>query len=309
MTPMIFQGRPAWQAVATDISGRIQAEKEIREAQARLHHLLAEADESRGVLLSVIEDQKIAEEKLSQLNARLEYHVAERTAQLEAANKELEAFSYSVSHDLRAPLRGVDGWSLALLEDYGPQLDERGREYIERVRLETRRMGDLIDELLRLSRVARVELKRTSVPLSQMAGRIARQLGEENPARKVELLIQPDLQAAGDEQLCEIMLTNLLSNAFKFTGKHPDARIEFGQLEREGERIFFVRDNGAGFDMAFAKNLFGAFQRMHKQTEFPGNGVGLATVQRIVNRHGGRIWAEAARNQGAVFYFTLPEAQ
>jgi len=248
-----------------------------------------------------------AEDLVRRLNDELENRVIQRTAQLESANKELEAFSYSVSHDLRAPLRGIDGWSLALLEDYGSQLDGQAKTYLERVRSEAQRMGRLIDDLLQLSRLSSTEMNLREVNLSAMAGTIADRLQKEQPERQVEFAIQPRLNANGDARLLEIALTNLLGNAFKFTGKTPQARIQFGQTEVEGRRAFFVGDNGAGFDMALAKKLFGAFQRMHKASDFPGTGIGLTTVQRIVHRHGGRIWAEAAVDQGASFYFTLEE--
>ena len=224
---------------------------------------------------------------------------------LQKTQDELEAFSYSVSHDLRAPLRGIDGWSLALLEDYGEKLDQQGREYIQRVRAETQHMGELIDDLLQLSRITRSTLHTEAVDLSAVAGEIVARLQENKPQRCVEFIIQKGLIANGDAHLLEAALTNLLDNAFKFTGKKPQARIEFGQIELKGEPAFFVRDNGAGFDMHFAKKLFGAFQRMHAASEFPGTGIGLATVQRIIHRHGGRIWAESVVNQGATFYFTL----
>lgn len=227
--------------------------------------------------------------------------------ELRKAINELEAFSYSVSHDLRAPLRGIDGWSLALLEDYGGQLDEQGQTYINRVRFEAQRMGSLIDDLLKLSHITRAEMHSERVDLSSIAKTIAARLQESQPERKVEFKIQKGLIAKGDEHLLEVALNNLLDNAFKFTSKRADALIEFGQMDNKSEHAFFVRDNGAGFDMAYAKNLFGAFQRMHKPSEFPGTGIGLATVQRIIHRHGGRVWAESTVNEGATFCFTLEE--
>jgi PAS domain S-box-containing protein len=227
--------------------------------------------------------------------------------QLAIANNELESFSYSVSHDLRAPLRGIDGWSQALLEDYGDQLDAQAHQYLDRVRSETKRMDLLIDAMLDLSRITRAEMRNQQVDLSTLAKTILTRLQRTEPQRKTEFTIQPGMVADCDLALLDIALSNLLGNAFKFTGKTLDSRIEVGQAEIAGERTFFVRDNGAGFDMSFAQKLFGAFQRMHKISDFAGTGVGLATVQRIINRHGGRIWAEAAVNQGATFYFTLAE--
>ena len=246
-----------------------------------------------------------AEAEIRALNLELEGRVRERTAQLEAANRELEAFSYSVSHDLRAPLRGIDGWTLAFLEDYAHGLDDQGRTYLERVRTETQHMGQLIDDMLSLSRVGRAEMQREPVDLTAMARAIIGRLRETGPERLVEFVIQEGLTAVGDPQLLEIALSNLLDNAWKFTGKRPGGVIEFGRMQLEGQPVFFVRDNGAGFDLAYADKLFGAFQRLHKASEFPGTGIGLATVQRILHRHGGRVWAEAAVDQGATFYFTL----
>jgi len=255
-----------------------------------------------------ITKRKLAEEEVHRLNLELEQRVRQRTAQLEAANKELEAFAYSVSHDLRAPLRGIDGWSQALMEDYHDQLDEQGRQYLDFVRAEAQRMGQLIDDLLQLSRVTRGDMRTVPVNLSGIAQDVAARLIAAQPERRVDLTIQPGLATIGDPRLIEIVLTNLFSNAWKFTSPRLSARIEFGKTEIEGRSVFFVRDNGVGFNMAFAQKLFGAFQRVHKQSEFPGAGIGLATVQRIIHRHGGEVWAEAQVDQGSTFYFTLEEA-
>jgi len=248
---------------------------------------------------------KRAEEEIRRLNAELEQRVRARTAQLEASNKELEAFAYSVSHDLRAPLRGIDGWSLALVEDYGQNLEPRALKYLERVRSETQRMGCLIDDMLQLSRITRVPMHRDTVDLSQAAESIAARLQEAHPERRLEFAIRPRMTAFGDARLLDVALTNLLQNAVKFSCTRPHAHIEFDAVEREGQTAFLVRDNGVGFDMAYANRLFGAFQRLHSDSEFPGTGVGLATVQRVIHRHGGRVWAEAESGRGATFYFTL----
>jgi PAS domain S-box-containing protein len=248
---------------------------------------------------------KKAQEEISLLNTNLELRVQLRTRQLEQANKELEAFSYSVSHDLRAPLRGIDGWSLALLEDYYDQLDETGRVFLDRVRSEAQRMGHLIDDLLKLSRVSRFEMKQVDVNLSELAHTITNRLIETNAEHKFDIRIEQDLIAVCDSAMLEIVLTNLFDNACKFSGLESESVIEFGKLEADEMTIFYIRDNGVGFDMENARNLFGAFQRMHKQNEFQGSGIGLATVQRIIHRHGGRIWAESRAGEGAVFYFTL----
>lgn len=251
-----------------------------------------------GVLVSStirdITERKRSEERLKQ-----------QTIELEAANKELEAFSYSVSHDLRAPLRGIDGFTLALAEDYAHKLDEQGRDYITRVRAATQRMGLLIDDLLNLSRVTRAEMHHERVNLTAIAESIIAELRKAEPQRKVECVLEKQIEAFGDPQLLRIALDNLLGNAWKYTSKNRHARIEFGKAECDGNAAYFVRDDGVGFDPAYSERLFGAFQRLHGGTEFPGNGVGLATVQRIVHRHGGRVWAEGTVGKGATFYFTL----
>jgi PAS domain S-box-containing protein len=226
--------------------------------------------------------------------------------ELEAANKELEAFSYSVSHDLRAPLRSVDGFSQARLEDYGAVLPPEARNFLERIRNSAQRMAELIDDLLDLSRVTRAPLKRVSVDLSKLAENTAAELKRNDADRTVRFIIASNLRAEGDPHLLQIVLENLMNNAWKFTSKVKQAEIQFGSKYEDVNVIYFVRDNGAGFDMTYANKLFGAFQRLHSVTEFPGTGVGLATIQRIIHRHGGRIWAEGAVNQGATFFFTLP---
>ncbi|MBP7634371.1 HAMP domain-containing protein [Candidatus Ozemobacteraceae bacterium] len=237
----------------------------------------------------------------------LEQRVRERTVQLESSNQELEAFAYSVSHDLRAPLRGIDGWSLALLEDYTDKLDEKGKQYLSRVRSETQRMGQLIDELLQLSRVNRSPFQPQDVNLTEMAQTIASRLRESNAGRNLDFSIEPGLVVRGDSALLEIALNNLMDNAVKFTGPCSEARIEFARVVIDGKPAFSVRDNGVGFDMAYYSKLFGAFQRLHKASEFPGTGIGLATVARIIHRHGGSIWASSEPGKGATFQFTLEE--
>ena len=235
-----------------------------------------------------------------------ERRMAER--RLVKAHQELEAFAYSVSHDLRAPLRGIDVWSLALLEGCKDKFNQKESQYIDLVRSETQMMGRLIDDLLTFSRMSRSEMNRQRLDMTAMAQATVSRLNQQNPTLQADFIIQPGLMAEGDAGLIEIALTNLLDNAAKFSGRWSLAVIEFGQVEHAGRKAFFVRDNGVGFDMAYADKLFGVFQRLHKSSEFAGTGIGLATVQRIIDRHGGLIWAEAVVNQGATFYFTLRES-
>ena len=243
--------------------------------------------------------------ELRKARDELEQRVIERTAQLEAANKELESFSYSVSHDLRAPLRAIDGFSRVVLEDYGNRLEEDGKNHLRRVCDASQRMGQLIDDLLSLSRVSRNHMSRETIDLSALANAVAAELRREEPGRRVQFAIEPSLRVEADFNLMRIVLENLLRNAWKFTRNKQAGRIEMGALQQNGETAYFVRDNGAGFDMAYADKLFGAFQRLHRSAEFEGTGIGLATVQRIIHRHGGQVWAEGAVEQGATFYFTF----
>jgi signal transduction histidine kinase len=291
-----------------------RAQEELRKTNAEMEQRVQErtADLARAneVLQAEIVERKRAEEEIRLLNAELDQRVRQRTAQLEVSNQELEAFSYSVSHDLRAPLRGIDGWSLALLEDYAGKLDAQGRQYLDRVRSETQRMGRLIDDMLQLARTSRMEMHWQTVDLASLARTVAARLRDNNPGRDIEFVIQPEAVAQGDPSLLEVVLVNLFENACKFSSKRDRVRIEFGfveePLDKQPFTRFHVRDNGAGFDMNYAQKLFGAFQRMHKASEYPGTGVGLATVQRIIHRHGGRVWAESKPNEGATFFFSLP---
>jgi PAS domain S-box-containing protein len=261
--------------------------------------------QSIGHILSEVISRKQGEAALVELNASLESRVEARTEELQAVNKELEAFAYSVSHDLRAPLRGIDGFSKALLEDYGDEFDETARHYVERVRAGAQRMGQLIDELLAFSRLSRSALRKSTVDLSKVAQGIVRELQELEPQRQVAVTIEPELLVTGDANLLTFALQNLFNNAWKFTRHTEAAQIFFGYHKSDDEVVFVIRDNGAGFDMLYADKLFGAFQRLHSAETFEGTGIGLANVQRIIHRHGGRIWAEGEVDNGAAFYFTL----
>jgi PAS domain S-box-containing protein len=319
-------------AVATDITVERQREIELRRLAALLEARVAERtadlaasrvaalnmmeeavegrqaveEANRGLTLEITERKRV-QAAIHQLNASLEQRVLDRTAELEAANREMEAFSYSVSHDLRAPLRAMDGFSLALAEDYAGQLDERAQNYLQFIRTGSQRMAELIDDLLNLSHLSRETMHRERVDLTAMAQEVGAELQHANPGRTVELVVAPSLAADADARMLQVVLRNLLGNAWKFTGKREGAKIEVGGTlpPAPGPPVIFVRDNGAGFDPAYADKLFGAFQRLHSTQEFEGNGIGLALVQRIIRRHGGRVWAEGAVGRGATFYFTL----
>jgi PAS domain S-box-containing protein len=254
-----------------------------------------------------IDDRRRAEDEVRRLNVELEGRVRERTKKLEEANGELEAFSYSVSHDLRAPLRAMDGFSQRLLADYGTKLDEQAHTYLNRIRAGAVRMGQLIEDLLSLARITRVELVRREVDVSSLAHVIVTELQQREPERKVQASVWEGVHLEADVRMLRVALENLLGNAWKFTSKTPEARIELGMMQEGTRKVLFVRDNGAGFDMAYSDKLFGPFQRLHGVHEFPGTGIGLATVQRIVARHGGRIWCQAKPGFGATFFFTLQE--
>jgi light-regulated signal transduction histidine kinase (bacteriophytochrome) len=265
---------------------RRQFEDENRRIRDRLLQTELEAAEARSA-------RKIAEAR------------AALVGELERKNAELEAFSYSVSHDLRAPLRSIDGFSRALAEECGDSLSDAGKDSLRRILAATERMGQLIDGLLALSRITRTDLRREKIDLSSLAREIVGELRQRQPERAVECVIEEGAEAEGDPTLIRAIFENLLGNAWKFTGKRPEARIEFGTTEESGERIHFIRDNGAGFEMSYAGKLFGAFQRLHREAEFPGIGIGLATVGRIVERHRGRVWAIGAPGEGATIFFTL----
>ncbi len=302
-----------WHALVTQSGGSRSTNQNVRKDGGFIAcewyntPLIDGAGETIGVasLVQDVTEIRRNEDAIRQMNVELEARVAKRTVQLADANKELESFCHSVSHDLRAPLRSIDGFSKLLLEDFSDRHDALGLDYLKRVRAASQRMGRLIDDLLSLSRINRGELRRIQVDLGPIARRIADRLKTTQGERQIEWVMAATVPARGDKNYLTILLDNLLGNAVKYTGRKTVARIEFGMLPDEAPAVYFVKDNGAGFDMSLADKLFQPFQRLHAPSEFEGHGIGLATVQRIVQRHGGRIWADAAVDQGATFLFTL----
>ena len=308
-------------ALVTSLGKAIRVQEQVYDESGTRHWLvvkfpIADYDHPAaligGVAIEVTKEKESEDalikrdRELEILNRELETRVAERTARLEAVNEELDSFCYSVSHDLRAPLRGIDGFSRALEEVSSIQLDETARGYLGRVRSAAERMGQLIDDLLQLSRISRVELRKNAVDLSELAATLVGELRQNEPERPVEVEIQPGIRVSGDARLLRIMLDNLLNNAWKFTSRTKTARITFDTTpDEDGRPICRIRDNGVGFDMRYAHKLFGPFQRLHSLSEFPGTGIGLATVKRVVQLHGGQVWAKGAPNQGATVSFSF----
>ncbi len=292
-----------------NVSDRREAREATRRAQETLERRVIERTAALVLateeLQAEVATRRATEDKVRKLNEELEGRVLQRTAELEAANRDLETFSYTVSHDLRAPLRGMRGFSQILLEEYGDRLDPQAKHYLEQIDSAGRRMTELIESLLALGRASHGELRRERIDLREMAGDVVHELRLAHPGRTVQAEIAEDLTAEADPRLLQTVIANLLGNAWKFTAKRADAQIEMGMETRGGERCYFVRDNGVGFDMAQAQKLFMPFQRLHAEREFHGSGIGLVTVRRIIERHGGRVWAEGEPGAGATFYFTL----
>jgi light-regulated signal transduction histidine kinase (bacteriophytochrome)/HAMP domain-containing protein len=281
---------------------------EIGHLAGAINHMADTIKTNLKILADDLDVLRQQEQRILELNARLEQRVADRTLELTAANSELESFSYSVSHDLRAPLRSINGFSGLMSEECSGCSNGVALDYMRRINQASARMGELIDGLLHLSRIARRQPKNEVVDLSRMADEVLDDLRSASPAREVRTQVQAQVRATGEPALLRTVLENLLGNAWKFTGRRQGASIEFGSREEEGETIVYVRDNGAGFDPAYSDKLFTAFQRFHREDEFEGTGIGLATVKRIMVAHKGRIWAESAPNQGATFYFAIPKA-
>ena len=308
-TSISFGGKNAIQVIVTDISERKATEEESKENHEKLQELLATAERSRQSLLSLIEDQREAEERIRKLNEELELRVQERTAQLEASNKELEAFAYSVSHDLRAPLRGIDGFSRILEQEYAPSLDEEGKRIVNIIRKSTSKMDQLIVDILSLSRVSRQNLKLSWVDMQTMANSIFHEVATAEDISRIMLDISqlPDVEA--DPTLMRLVWTNLLSNAIKYTKKNCNCKIWIKGHEEDGFCTYSIEDNGVGYDSRYENKLFGLFQRLHSDAEFEGTGVGLAIVQRIIHRHNGRVWSDSTLGEGTTFYISIPKRQ
>jgi signal transduction histidine kinase len=291
----------------------VEEGQQLKDTQLAVLNILEDSTADRQMAeaavkatINILSDLSDVQDEVRTLNAGLEARVVERTAELKLANKSMEAFTYSVAHDLRSPLRALSGYSEALLEEYGDRLDETGRWYTERIHAATERMGALIDDLLNLSQVSRAEMSLGPVDLSTEVAAIAGELQTREPGRRVRFALQDGVWVNADRTLIRTVLQNLVENAWKYTAKRDGATIEFGTTAAEDARVCcYVRDNGAGFDPAFGGKLFQPFQRLHAVTEFPGTGIGLASVRRIIERHGGRVWAEGAVGRGATFYFTL----
>jgi light-regulated signal transduction histidine kinase (bacteriophytochrome) len=294
-----------YDALQTQISNAVRGAFLIQQLSQAREELECRVGERTFELQQEVIERKKAEEQIRKLNQELEQRVQERTSELEAANRELEAFAYSVAHNLRSPLRAIDGYSQVLIEDYANRFDEEGEEYLRRSRRASQNMADLIDDLLELSKVTRERMQYQLVNLSAIAQEQLTQLQSTNPERKLELHIEPDIIVNGDEELLRMALLNLFDNAWKFTHSKDIAKIEFGKKKSQGKTIYYIQDNGCGFDMAYIDKLFSPFQLLHSPQEFNGNGIGLATTERIIRRHGGHIWAEAEVDRGATFYFTL----
>lgn len=308
-TKIVYQGKTAVQVIFTDISERKAAEEKKQKDQEILQELLSEADRSRRSLLSLIEDQRQAEESIRKLNEELELRVQERTAQLESSNKELEAFAYSVSHDLRAPLRGIDGFSRILEQEYATSLDEEGKRIVNIIRKSTSKMDQLIVDILALSRVSRQNLQFSWVDMQTMANSIFHEIASPDVIEKFAVDISELPAVEADPTLMRLVWANLLSNAVKYTKTKTNCKIWIKGQEEDGFCVYSIQDNGVGYDSRYENKLFGLFQRLHSEREFEGTGVGLAIVQRIIHRHKGSVWSESTLGEGATFYFSIPKRQ
>lgn len=302
---VIWHNRPAFQLSVRDITERIRAKEIIQAAQSETFLLLEAANKSRRDLQSAVEDEKQAQQEIKELNVELEQRVIQRTAQLESINKELEAFSYSVSHDLKAPLRAIIGFSQILKEDYATQLEQEAKEYIGLIIDNAENMGKLINDLLNFSRMGRKALQKKQVDIKAIAERVKNELQAGMQDRKLTIKIQPMPLINADETLIYQVMLNLVSNAVKFTAIDTNSLVEIGCFQQNNENVFYVKDNGIGFDMKYAEEIFAVFQRLHSAEEFQGTGIGLAIVQRIIQKHGGKIWAESKKNKGSTFFFKI----